>query len=337
MNPLLRAGMLLALAGCSLSPFAFDVDREEGVHGGVLVEWWYHFGWLSDEEGGEWAWFSSFFRYAPKDLPLSRYLIHDLVDLQTGRSEYRSRLGAEAMEPLKAFTGKAEPPPPHGVIPGRPAERAGDPLRLAYGDDRFERTGDRAYRLRVGPIDLELRAASEAMPVEGTGLTGLHRPDDMHYYTIPRLEAVGTVRGKKAKGVFWYDHQWGGSWVADHVGWSWWGLQLDDGTDVNAVVLRDVKTGATLRSVLTRGVRAWPMEARPGETWVSATGVRYPVTWDLAGGGLRLRIEPMFRDRECPVFGELKSIWEGPVRVSGSHGGRGFQELVGYARQGERR
>ncbi|HXX92760.1 MAG TPA: hypothetical protein VEN81_03950, partial [Planctomycetota bacterium] len=61
--------------------FAFDPDREEGVHGGVEVEWWYHYGFLTDDSGGEWAVFSSFFRAERKGVPLSRYLLYDLLDL----------------------------------------------------------------------------------------------------------------------------------------------------------------------------------------------------------------------------------------------------------------
>jgi predicted secreted hydrolase len=37
-----------------------------------------------------------------------------------------------------------------------------------------------------------------------------------------------------------------------------------------------------------------------------------------------------------PILGEQESIWEGPVRVTGSVTGRGFQELVSYARERKR-
>ena len=335
---LLRAlaiATLAALLSCAPAGprFAFDPEREEGVHGGVDVEWWYHFGWLSDETGGRWAWFSSFFRYQPKEGPLVRYLIYDLTDLETGERSYVSRVGAEALPAIAAVTGNPKPPEPHGVIPGAPRERPGDPLRLTYGDDLFERTGPGAYRLKVGPVDLELRAQATPIPVEGTGLTGLHRPDDMHYYTIPRLAAAGAVRGRRATGTFWYDHQWGASWVGPTIGWSWWGLQFDDGTSANAYVLRDVASGSVHRSILTwNDGRVERLEARPLEEWQAPSGTRYPISWELSAGRHRLKIEPLFKNRECPILGGT-TIWEGPVRVSGSLSGRGFQELVGYSRR----
>lgn len=331
MRPL--ALLLLIGSSCTLPRFAFDVDKEEGLHEGAAIEWWYHFGWLTDEDGGEWAWVSSFFRVAPKG---TRYLIYDLIDLKTGRAEYRSLMGSEAVPALLLVTGKSEPPSPHGLIPGEPVDRPGE-LRLAYAEDRLERTGPRRYRLKVGPVDVRLEGASPAMAVEGTGLTGLKEPGDMHYYSVPRLAAEGTVRGRKARGLFWYDHQWGSSWVGPTIGWSWWGLHLDDGSAVNAYVLREVGTGKILRSVLTHDRRVAPLRARPVETWESPTRIRYPVSWELEGGGLRLRVNPIFKEREVPILGLQESIWEGPVRVTGTHGGRGFQELVSYARDGRPR
>lgn len=331
--PLVRRAALAGFAllvSCAGPRPAFNAHEEDGVHGNVDIEWWYHYGWLEDEAGGEYAWISSFFRFRAKDLAAGRYFIYDLVDLKTGQADYRSRIGAEVFAKFAVFGGQVQVPPPHEVIAGGPAEKAGDPLRLAYGEDTLERTAPGRYRLKARGVDLELTAAAPPMAIDGTGLTGLERAEDMHYYTIPRLEAKGAVRGKKVKGLFWYDHQWGGYGLPT-IGWSWWGLQLEDGTAANATVLRDTKTGRLLRATLTHDDRALTLEAKPVEWWTSATQVRYPVVWELSASGLRLRVEPMHRDRECPIPGEMKSIWEGPVRVTGSHRGRGFQELVGYA------
>ncbi len=323
---------LLCLSACSASGFPYDPDAEEGVHGGVDVEWWYHFGWLTDEDGGEWTCFSSFFRTRYKGAGGFRYLIHDLTDLKTGKGEYRGKVGGEVLA-AAALEGRTRQVPDHDFIQGRVMEKDGDPLKLVYGADTLDRTGLRAYRLKVGDVTLELRAVSEPLRVEGTGLTGVERPEDMHYYTIPRLEATGTVRGRKAKGVLWYDHQWGKSWVGPSLGWSWWGLQLEDGTNVNAVVIRDLRTGEPRKATLTHDTRVYELHAVPVEFWTSESKVRYPVVWELAGGPLRLRVEPLFKDRERPVADDQESIWEGPVRITGTHRGRGYQELVGYARE----
>jgi predicted secreted hydrolase len=307
------------------------LDAEEGIHPGLPIEWWYHWGYLRDDEGGEWSLFSSFFRTWRQDVPLMRYQLYDLTDLRTGTRTSRSAAGEEALAVAARFTGQRRFQPPHEVIPGAPLEEPG-PLRLRYGEDLLERVGDRTYRLKVQDADLTLKAVSPAMAVEGTGLTGVKTPDDMKYYTIPRLEARGSLRGRPVRGVLWYDHQWGASWVGSEMGWAWWGLHLDDGRNLNAYVLRDVKTGEVHRAVATLDNRVLPLEAVPLQTWTSPAGVAYPVRWRLKAGDLDLEVIPRFPDRDTPVLGILKAIWEGPVTVSGSCPGRGFQELVGYAR-----
>jgi predicted secreted hydrolase len=332
MRPVL-AGLLL-LAGCAPLPghFAFDPDHEEGIHGSVEVEWWYHYGFLTDDRGGEWAVFSAFFRAQRAGMPLSRYLLYDLLDLKSGEHDYRSCLGNEAMALFALSSGRNTLSAPHAVLPGLPLEKAGDPLKLVYGDHSLEQTGRRTYHLKTGDADLTLRAVSEPMPVEGTGLTGVDRPEEMRYYTFPRLKTSGTIKGRPAQGILWYDHQFGAGWTGPGHGWAWWGLQLEDGTNVNAYVLREVPSGAVRKAVLTRDATLLPLEAEPVEWWESPRHIKYPVAWRLKSPGLDLTVQPLFQDREAPIVGDIDMLWEGPVRVTGTAAGRGFQELVGYAR-----
>ena len=132
----------------------------------------------------------------------------------------------------------------------------------------------------------------------------------MNYYTLPRLEATGTVRGVRAKGVFWYDHQWGATWTGPTIGWSWWGLQLDDGSHVNAYVLRDLKTKSMIRAVCTHDRRVSSLEAVPLDHWESRprSGTR---SRGVSRRPLDLNVEPLFKERESAVLGEQESIWKG--------------------------
>lgn len=347
----MRRFLLLILAGCA-SP-AFQFDEQEGVHD-VEIEWWYHAGFLNER----YAWFSSFFRKRDPSGDVHRYLIYDLIDLRTGRSRYRSLIGKEAMPSLRSFLILARAlrrndeelpkwielasqdrlPPPHGVLDGPVRERPGDPLHLTYGPHRLEKIG-RQYRLEIRDpeftLSLTLHEAGPAIYVGGHGLTGVDRPEDMHYYTLPFLRSEGTLQvggeTEIIRGDLWYDHQWGRVWGNGKVGWTWWGIKLDNGEAINLYALRDLKTGRTVRTVASssRGRHWTDFRCTPTEFWESPkTRVRYPVAWTIQGDGLDLQIAPVFKERELDVLGDYRFIWEGPCVTKPA--GRGFQELVGF-------
>ena len=72
------------------------------------------------------------------------------------------------------------------------------------------------------------------------------------------------------------------------------------------------------------------VELTPVRTWQSDTGGRYPVQWtlDVPHLGLQLEVEAAFDDQ---AMQHTVRYWEGAVIVSGSHPGRGYLELSGYA------
>ena len=87
---------ILASAGCATVPspkWAYDPEQEEGVHGDVEVEWWYHWGFHTDDAGNEWCAFSAFFRTWKKNYPVTRYFLYDLTDLNKGVRSFRSACG----------------------------------------------------------------------------------------------------------------------------------------------------------------------------------------------------------------------------------------------------
>src|SRR4029453_14904480 len=116
--------IFLWLLGCSTGDvkWAFDPHREEGVHADVEIEWWYHWGFLKDENGNEWGAFSFFFRTRNKNLPLTRYFLYDLTGRKTGSRRHRSAAGADLLA-VAGLPGQTKLPPPHEVIPGHPLEK----------------------------------------------------------------------------------------------------------------------------------------------------------------------------------------------------------------------
>jgi predicted secreted hydrolase len=159
-----------------------------------------------------------------------------------------------------------------------------------------------------------------------------------HYYSQPFYAVTGRLDlpgGPVAvTGKAWLDREWSSQpLAADQTGWDWFSLSFDDGAKLMGFVLRDGGAGFS------------------SGTWIAADGTPHP----LPPGALRA--EPLERHavagREVPVVWRLLlpergldvtlravnprawmavsvPYWEGPVRVEGSHPGRGYLEMTGY-------
>lgn len=188
--------------------------------------------------------------------------------------------------------------------------------------------GGGSWRIRLFLRDYPARAASIRASIELPGI-------QTRCVSRPRLATEGEVawNGKIAqiKGTSWFDHEWGS--IALPHRWDWWGINLDDGTDL-AIRLAGGKGLAhrlspsgiceTTRRVAAAVVRQWKTEA----------GATYPVEWKigLPDFGTEINIYPNRDDCETPFH---VRYWEGPCRICAQANGklvrgRGYQELVGY-------
>ena len=64
-----------------------------------------------------------------------------------------------------------------------------------------------------------------------------------HYYSFTRLSSEGVLRiGEQqfaVSGLSWFDHEWATNQLAaNQVGWDWFSLQLDDGSDLMLIQFR---------------------------------------------------------------------------------------------------
>jgi predicted secreted hydrolase len=147
-------------------------------------------------------------------------------------------------------------------------------------------------------------------------------------------------------GLSWFDHEWATNQLAaNQVGWDWFGLQLDDGSDLMLIHFRtkdgdrDPNSAGTF--VDPSGVATPLSEAEftldRVDTWSSSeTGGLYPVAWRITIPRLHIRLDlrAALKDQEL----RLKPIayWEGSVRAQGTAGerkikGSGYLEMTGYA------
>jgi predicted secreted hydrolase len=201
-------------------------------------------------------------------------------------------------------------------------------------------------------LELELHPL---LPPVLNGEAGLSRKSDApgsasYYYSIPRLAAQGrlTRAGQPlaVNGFAWFDREWGsGGLGPNEVGWDWFALQLDDGSALmfyaqrNRDGSRDAHSAGTWveSSGQARALASAAVDIEVTGHWLSRGGTNYPAGWRVRVPSLALdvAVHPVLADQELEVS---PRYFEGAVDVSGTrHGrplaGRGYAELVGYAKE----
>jgi predicted secreted hydrolase len=193
---------------------------------------------------------------------------------------------------------------------------------------------------RKGPILNGDRGYSQKGPDPGNA---------SYYYSLTRLETSGTVqaggRSFDVSGWSWMDHEWSTSSLsAGQVGWDWFSIQLDDGSELMVFQLRredgsvDPFSSGTLIAAdgTARRLDRGDFDIQVLDTWRSPqSGAAYPSGWTVSvpSAGLTLDIEPFLANQELSVS---YAYWEGAVRVRGTRSdrpvtGSGYVELTGYA------
>ena len=174
-----------------------------------------------------------------------------------------------------------------------------------------------------------------------------------HYYSLTRMPADGdvTVGGKNysVRGAAWMDHEFGSNQLADNqVGWDWFSIQLDDGTDMMLYLMRlkdgtyDAHSSGTFISADggTQHLKLNDYKIEASKNWKSPhTGGQYPTSFHVTvpSKQLDLQIEAQLQDQELASKDRTGiSYWEGACRVSGQHNGaavrgQAYVEMTGYS------
>ena len=329
----------------ALAPRPFEFPADHGPHPDYRSEWWYFTGNLRTADGRHFGYQLTFFRFALRPDPPARdtawatnqvYMTHfTLTDTEGGRFHAFERMSRDSLE-----------------LAGARAR----PFAVWLRDWRAEGQGAELFPLRINvaeagiALDLTLEGGK---PWVLQGDRGLSRKsaaagNASYYYSGTRIASRGLVRlagvDYPVSGSSWFDREWSTSALgAGQVGWDWFALQLEDGSDLMYYRLRRAdgstdphSTGALVDSE-GRSTRlahdAVRLEAR--REWASpATGVVYPVGWRLSVPALDLSLEivPRLPDQELDLS---VRYWEGAVSVGGDRDGRalggvGYVELTGY-------
>jgi predicted secreted hydrolase len=222
-------------------------------------------------------------------------------------------------------------------------------------DWQVEEIAPGVTRLRAaeGDVAIDLTLTDTKGPVlqgdRGYSQKGPDPGNASYYYSLTRLATDGTVRigdvSYPVTGLSWQDHEYSTSALAaDQIGWDWFALQLDDGSELKAFHIREAdgsvdpfSAGSFVAAdgAVTRLGRD-DFQIDVSDTWRSPrTGATYPAGWRVTVPSLDLTLDvkPWLADQELNVS---YAYWEGAVKASGERarqpvGGNGYVEMTGYA------
>jgi predicted secreted hydrolase len=326
-------------------PRDFAFPRDHGPHDGFRTEWWYLTGNLETASGRPFGYQLTFFRQALAAEVVASdsawrsghvWMGHLAVtDVAGGRFRAFERFSREA---LGLAGARVEPFRVHL-----------ENWQISAADSDWRPLELAAAAGEVG-LELALEPTREPWLQGDRGLSrkGRDPGNASYYYSMPRLATRGTITWRTERfevaGLSWLDREWSTSALdAGVVGWDWFALHLDDGSDLMLYRLRRAdgtsapESAGTLRRPDGRETRlaAGDFELAPRGAWASPRGGEYPAGWRIAvpSEGLELEVAPRRADQELPL---AVRYWEGAVTARGRDrgepaGGSGYLEMTGYA------
>jgi predicted secreted hydrolase len=327
-------------------PRSFSFPLDFGPHPDFQTEWWYYTGNLAAPDGRRFGYQLTFFRRAilPAAEQAARtsawatnqvYLAHfTFSDIQAGNFHYfeqfdRGAAGLAGAEGLPSF-------------------------QVWLGNWSVSQTGAQTYRLAAqqGGITLALELVDRKGPVlegiDGYSQKGADPGNASYYFSQTRLDSSGTLAvGEKSfavQGSSWMDHEFSTSALApDQVGWDWFALQLDDGSELMVYTVRkaDGSVDPYSQGMLIAADGSHRRLTRDDftitilEHWQSPhSAAIYPSGWrvEVPSAQLDLMVRPRLADQELRVS---FTYWEGAVQIEGARAGKpvsgsGYVELTGY-------
>ncbi len=327
-------------------PETLRFPADHGPHPDYQTEWWYLTGNLDTAEGRHFGYQLTFFRRAlvPPAERAAResdwatdqvYMAHlALSDVAGGRFQAEERFARGAA----------------GL-----ADAQADPFAVWLENWRLEAIAADQFHLYAANADLslDLQLTDLKEPVlqgdEGYSRKGPDAGNASSYYSMSRLETVGTVavadRAYTVNGLSWMDHEYSTSALSvGQVGWDWFSLQLDDGSELMVFQIRrhdgsvDPYSSGMLMPAngAPLSLKRNDFEIQVLDRWRSPqTGALYPARWrvKVPAADLDLLLEPYLADQELNLS---YAYWEGAVRITGqmldrSVQGSGYVEMTGYA------
>lgn len=345
--------LLIFLPGAGLAQFRpaapgyeFAFPRDHGSHDDYQTEWWYYTGHLRTDDGHRYGFEVTFFRVGIADpavpasggpwelrhLSLAHFAITD-IDGKAFR--YYEKLNRSSPFTARQATGFLEVTNEGWSATTLPD--GGWRVQAFAGKDRLD-------------LVLHSRKPPAIHGENGVSVKAAGAGYASHYYSMTRLEAAGTIDGRRCQGVAWMDHEFGSSRLRENQsGWDWFSVQLENETELMIYIIRksDGTPDVTSSGSIVTGdgtvihLRHDQFRVTSGRKWKSPrSGATYPMGWRITAPAFEvdLRLEPVLEQQELITRASTRIIyWEGAVTVSGSLGnmaasGKGYVEMTGYDR-----
>lgn len=343
---------------------------------GSPLEWWYAQGRLAEADGREHHLMFCLYRVRRDGGDASMALV-SLVDVAACRHatanvvsrpfvstilDIATRVGAHvAPHPIvrfgvDLFAGMVRDEAWPGFALHTETAAFGAPLAVDWAGIELRQddaTISLAFSSHDNPVQFDLDLTTRA-PWSSVGAHHLpgHALDG--YRSCPRLDARGRVDGRSVEGSVWFEQQWGSldQTILEErghlrlIGWNWFGLNFDDGSDLLLYQRRDMSSGEPIDDfavlfegddwrIVRDGFRTRPRSSRRARDSL----VSFPRRWRLESPSLDLALdfETEHDMAEVSILGPLHTLWEGPGRFAGVWKGRrvtgrGWVELYGWDR-----
>mgnify|MGYP001163385984 CR=1 FL=1 len=314
---------------------SFSFPQDHGAHPDYRIEWWYLTANLTGDDGAEYGVQWTLFRSAlrPDTAPAvwdgaQIFMGHaGLTTADTHFSAERFGRGSTGQAGVSAQPFAAWIDDWQMTSTATGAQDALSALDLRARGDAF------SYDLALsatGPLVFHGQAGYSVKSADGQA---------SYYYSQPFYEVEGVLSlpqgGVSVSGSAWLDREWSSQPLSpDQTGWDWVSLQFDSGDRLMGFALRS-ETGPVFTSATwidPEGIStSYPdgaLTLSPLET-SQVAGREVPTRWriELPARGLIIETTALNPNSWMETSFEY---WEGPIRATGSHTGRGYLEMTGY-------
>ncbi len=316
----------------------FDFPADHGAHPDYRIEWWYLTAVLEGEDGREYGAQWTLFRSALQPRAGEGFAAPQLWMGHAAMTTPERHLHAERLVRGGVGAAGTETDPFAAFIDEWAMESAPD--RLSPGADALSelnvtaRGPDFAYELALsaqGPLVFHGRGGYSVKSGEGQA---------SYYYSQPFYEVAGRLDPPsgpvEVTGRAWLDREYSSQPLSEsQTGWDWVSLHLDGGEKLMGFQLRQTDGGVyTAASWITpegelTAFDDGALTLTPLQT-AEVADRDVPVRWrvELPARGLDVEIDALNPQSWMPT---TFAYWEGPVSITGSHEGRGYLEMTGYA------